>query len=392
MTATQKHNVPKLRFPEFLNNLKDIAFASVIDSTLYGPRFNANDYDPNGNVKTIRGTDVGLNGEIKYDQVPTALLDTKTVDSHKLCEGDLVMITTADCGVTGVFRSQNVEYISSAYAVRIRLNQLGDSFYFKFFFQTNIAKSEISRFVRKATVSNLPGSDVLKIKVRLPKLNEQKKIASFLSAVDSKIEQLSKKKELLEQYKKGMIQKIFGQEIRFKDDNGNSFPDWGNKRLEDVATTSTGDSNREDSGLDGEFAFFDRSEDIRTSNRYLFDGEAVIVAGEGQSFPPKYFFGKFDLHQRAYAIMKFKNVIGRFIFYYLRANPNYFLSQAVGSTVKSLRLPMFNNMPLFLPKEEDEQQKIADFLSSLDNKIDLITEELSNAQNFKKALLQQMFI
>ena len=116
------------------------------------------------------------------------------------------------------------------------------------------------------------------------------------------------------------MQKIFSQELRFKDENGNEFPRWEVKKLGEIAKITTGSSNREDSNLDGEYTFFDRSQDIRSSNRYLFDAEAIIVPGEGQVFVPKYFKGKFDLHQRTYAIMDFKDIDGIFLFYSISYN------------------------------------------------------------------------
>jgi type I restriction enzyme S subunit len=209
--------------------------------------------------------------------------------------------------------------------------------------------------------------------------------------VDSKIEQLSKKQELLGEYKKGSMQQIFSQAIRFKADDGSEFPDWEEKKLRDVAKITTGSSNREDSGLDGQYTFFDRSEDIRTSDRYLFDGKAVIVAGEGSRFPPKYFEGKFDLHQRTYAIMEFVEANSKYIFYFVDKQKNYLLRYAVGSTVKSLRLPIFQKMPVSLPSLP-EQTKIANFLSSIDNKIEQVGGQLDKSKQFKKALLQQMFV
>ena len=249
-------------------------------------------------------------------------------------------------------------------------------------------------FLRRAngsTFLEISKSEIKKIPLCVPDIREQQKIAAFLSAVDTKIEQLSRKQSLLEQYKQGMMQKLFSQAIRFKDEDGRDYPDWEEKKLADVSEIKTGESNRTDSDLTGKYAFFDRSKDARASDRYLFDCEAVIVAGEGQEFVPRYFVGKFDLHQRSYAIMNFTAVVGKYIFFVMSQKNAYFLSQAVGSTVKSLRLPMFKNMPLDLPCVK-EQQKIANFLSAIDRKIELVAKQVEQARFFKQGLLQQMFI
>ncbi len=261
-----------------------------------------------------------------------------------------------------------------------------------FIFQYLIRQyEEIRGMSNEGGQKNLSGSIVKNISLHFPELLEQKKIASFFSAVDKKISLLTKKHELLIQYKKGVMQKIFSQEIRFKDKGGKDFPEWGYVKLEDIAYSTTGSSNRVDSSLDGQYTFFDRSVDIRTSDKFLFDCEAIIVGGEGQSFIPKYFVGKFDLHQRAYAIKDFKNCDGKYIYYHIDHFRNYFLSKAVGSTVKSLRLPMFNDMPIGLPSI-DEQKKISAFLTNLDEKIATSFSLLKLCKQYKQGLLQQMFI
>lgn len=176
-------------------------------------------------------------------------------------------------------------------------------------------------------------------------------------------------------------------EIRFKGFE----EDWKENDLGKISKITTGNSNRQDSGEDGEYTFFDRSEDIRKSNIYLFDCEAIIIGGEGSEFIPKYFTGKFDLHQRAYAIMNFNDVNGKFLYYYIYLNRQYFLNQAVGSTVKSLRLPMFQNMPIKLSKNLNEQTKIGNYFKELDSLILNSKLKIKKLNNIKKAMLDKMF-
>jgi type I restriction enzyme S subunit len=224
-----------------------------------------------------------------------------------------------------------------------------------------------------------------------PSIFEQTKIANFLTAIDDRITQLTQKVDGLEQYKKAVMQQIFSQKLRFKDEKGRALGAWDSVLLGELCKITTGKSNREDSSLIGEYTFFDRSQDIRTSDIFLFDCEAVIVAGEGQDFIPKHFIGKFDLHQRTYAIIGFNGNYGRYIFYYITYFRKYFLSQAVGSTVKSLRLPMFEKMPIKLPCRA-EQEKIAGFLGAVDEKLAQAKAKLDAVKQYKQGLLQQMFV
>jgi len=237
---------------------------------------------------------------------------------------------------------------------------------------------------------NLSAGIIKTFSVPVPPLPEQKKIAQILSTWDKAITTTEQLLANSEQQKKVLMQQLLTGKKRLLDDNGVRFSgEWEKVMLGDISHITTGSSNREDSSLDGAYTFFDRSEDIRTSSRFLYDGEAVIVAGEGQDFVPKYFKGKFDLHQRTYAIMDFKNTFGKFLYYYIGYYRHYFLSQAVGSTVKSLRLPMFTKMPINLPPIK-EQQKIAAVLSSADEEIDSLEQKIEALKQEKKALMQQL--
>lgn len=235
------------------------------------------------------------------------------------------------------------------------------------------------------SMKNITQSELLSIKVAIPPSAEQKKIAQILSTWDNAITTTEQLLANSQQQKKALMQQLLTGKRRFAEFGGK----WKQTFLGEITKITTGSSNRQDSHMNGKYTFFDRSEDIRTSDTYLFDGEAVIVPGEGQDFVPKYFVGKFDLHQRTYAIMNFESCYGKFIYYAIYHFRGHFLSQAVGSTVKSLRLPMFQKMSLLLPSIE-EQQKIADVLSASDREIETLQKKLACLKQDKKALMQQL--
>ena len=247
-------------------------------------------------------------------------------------------------------------------------------------------KSNFWKQVTGIKVYGISKENLSKLKLLLPPLPEQEKIAGILSCWDDGIEKLSALIEKKKIQKKALMQQLLTGKHRLKGFSTS----WHEVKLGDISKISTGESNREDSSLNGKYTFFDRSQDVRTSNRYLFDGEAIIVAGEGQDFIPKYFVGKFDLHQRSYCIMNFKNIFGKFLFFLLNLNKNYFLQQAVGSTVKSLRLPMFFKMKLYVPSDLAEQKAIAEILSKADEEIELLNKKLEAFKQEKKALMQQL--
>ena len=251
-------------------------------------------------------------------------------------------------------------------------------------------RTDLIRRVGGSALQEISLTELRKVKSLVPPLAEQQKIAQILSTWDKAIAVTEQLLANSQQQKKALMQQLLTSKKRLLDENGVRFEgEWEEVLLGDIAKITTGISNRQDSNLNGEYTFFDRSEDIRTSNIYLFDCEAVIVPGEGQDFVPKYFVGKFDLHQRTYAIMDFISHDGKFLFYAIHYFRSYFLSQAVGSTVKSLRLPMFQKMKISLP-ELAEQQKIAKVLSTADQEIEALQRKLDGLQQEKKALMQQL--
>ena len=383
--------VPKLRFkdengqefPEWRNK-KIGRLTKVFDGTHATPKYVKKGI-PFYSVESVTNNDF-INTKFISEEV--YIKENKRV---KLERDDILMTRIGSVGIV-----KHIDWdVNASFYVSLALLKKSKEFYSPFlcfYIQSSFFQKELwKRMLHVAFPKKINLGDIGKCFVNLPCDAEQQKIASFLSSVDDKISRLEKKKTLLETYKRGIMQKIFTQELRFKDENGEEFAEWVEKRLGEISFITTGKSNRSSSGIADKYTFFDRSDDIRTSSIYLFDTEAIIMPGEGSEFSPKYFVGKFDLHQRAYAVMNFKDTSGKFLFYYVEQHKSYFLKYAVGSTVKSLRLPIFDNMLVRLPCKF-EQQKIASFLSRIDKKIEITSTQIEKTREFKKGLLQQMFV
>lgn len=170
---------------------------------------------------------------------------------------------------------------------------------------------------------------------------------------------------------------------------------WPIVLMGDLCSIQSGKSDTKDAVADGPYAFFDRSKTVKRSNRFLRDCEALIIPGEGTEFLPRHFIGKFDLHQRAYALFDFSPRLEvRYLYYFLHHVADYFPRVAVGATVKSLRLRHFQNLPVRLALPEEQRRLVA----ILDEAFEAIAtakanteKNLQNAQALFAGHLQAVF-
>lgn len=161
--------------------------------------------------------------------------------------------------------------------------------------------------------------------------------------------------------------------MRFKKPNGEYYSKWINTFLGRISDIGTGNKDLKDSVKNGEYPFFVRSAKMERINTYSYDGEAILIPGDGKIGEVYHYInGKFDYHQRVYKISDFdENVLGKFVYYYLKKNfLRHALKYSAKATVDSLRLPIIKEMKIKAPSIE-EQEKIASFLSEVDRKIDI---------------------
>ena len=213
--------------------------------------------------------------------------------------------------------------------------------------------------------------------------SERVKISELFRLLDERIATQNKIIDKLQSLIKGINCKIFASI------QGNEY------RLGDIATITNGNSNVQDASVEyriGLYPFFDRSEDVKYLPTFLFDKESIIYPGEGTEFMPRYYKGKFALHQRCYAICDFNEVVNpQFLYFFLKTQNSYFIKNAVGSTVPSLRLDTFQKLKVVIPSKET-QYSISSLLSVLEQKIDVENNSMKMLLCQKRYLLRQMFI
>ncbi|CAG9239489.1 putative Type I site-specific deoxyribonuclease [Paraburkholderia caribensis] len=228
-----------------------------------------------------------------------------------------------------------------------------------------------------------------RIPCALPPIHEQRTIATALSDVDvllaSLDELLAKKRDI----KQATMQQLLTGKQRLPGFSG----DWAIKRLGDLAHIKTGSRNNEDKREDGEYPFYVRSEFVERIDTYSYDCEAILVPGEGRIGSIfHYIQGRFDVHQRVYAITQFKpQISGRFIYYYLSKNFGAWAMQnTVKATVDSLRLPTFQTFEMRVPPTLGEQVAIVSVLSDMDVEITALEQKREKTRALKQGMMQEL--
>lgn len=235
--------------------------------------------------------------------------------------------------------------------------------------------------------------DLKKLSLSIPQLEEQEKIAIFFTTIDQKLNLLKEKKEKLEHYKKGVMQQIFSQKLRFKDDQGNEFPEWEDLLLGEIVNITTGKLDANAMSVDGKYRFYTCAKDYYFINKFAFDMEALLISGNGANVGYiHHYIGKFNAYQRTYVLGDFKNCNVIFLKYFLEKNlsTRILLEKKAGNT-PYIVLSTLTEMNIVLPSLP-EQEKIANFLSTLDAKINLVETQIKKTELWKKGLLQQMFV
>lgn len=248
------------------------------------------------------------------------------------------------------------------------------------------------------TITRIYNDDLRKLKINFPQLPEQQKISSFLSSVDEKIEKIKEKKKNLEEYKKWIMQKIFKQEIRFKDENWEEFGEWEEKKIWDIfevtrwyvlAMTELKENTDEFNKYPVYSSQTKRNWLAWYYKKFLYENAITWTTDWANAWDVKLRKWKFYCTNVCWVLLSNDWYVNLCISELLNTVTHKYVSYVWNPKLMN---NVMSNIKLKIPSSIEEQQKIADFLSGIDEKIEKVNEELGQIEEFKKGLLQGMFV
>lgn len=409
--------IPELRFPEFHDEWTEKKLDNISKISSGGtPNRSIRPYW-NGNIPWITTSLIDFNIIDKAEEYITE--EGLSNSSAKLFPKETILMAMYGQGKTrGKVAILNLEASTNQACAAITLKKDVNTI---FVFQYLIKKYErVRNTANDGGQKNLSAGLIKSIKISIPNLPEQQKIATFLTSIDERIQFLEKKKSRLEAYKKGVMQKLFSQQIRFKDDAGNDFPDWEEKRLGEIGEFKTSSVDKK---IDDNLPLVNlvnymnvyrheiisnetkvnlmqvsatqtqlNSNDLKKGD-ILFTPSSETPSDIGHSVV---IFEDLENTLYSYHLMRFRPAIEIALTYaHYFCNIPSVLKQisrfATGSTRFTISVESFSKVQVALPSLP-EQKKIASFLTSIDKSIESIEKEIEGTTVFKKGLLQKMFV
>jgi type I restriction enzyme, S subunit len=411
MNKKVKKNTPQVRFAEFSESLEPKYLGEMLN---FKNGINADKSQYGQGIKFINVLDIINKDPIYYDSI-IGYVDITDQEFQKsdVQYGDVLFQRSSEireeAGQSNIYLDKTRNATFGGFVIRGRPKKAKfNPIYFNYLLKTDAVRKEITDRSGGSTRFNI-GQDSLS---QIPILvcvspAEQEKIANFLGAIDTRLTQLRRKHELLQTYKQAVIQKIFSQQIRFKRNRGNSFPDWEEKKLGLFLH-----EHQERVCADTDLPIYSSSrQGLRPQKEYFADRE-LDNEGEYKVVPNKYFVyrlmsddltfrfninetGKSIAASREYPVFTTTAQLdSNFLFYKLNFSQDFSrfaIEQKRGGTRTRLYYKTLSSWKTSFPTIK-EQEKIADFLISIDQKIEAVAKQIDLTEQFKKGLLQKMFV
>ena len=402
---------PLLRFTEFTDDWEETTLENLAEvergKFSVRPRNDPRYFDgemPFVQTGDVAGSDMYLKG---YSQT----LNADGIKVSKVFPADTILITiAANIGDTTITRYA-VACPDSVVAIQSKKDKANTIFLKNLIdLQKEVLDSQATQNAQK----NINLQVLKPLELFAPSIEEQTKIASFLSNVDEKISQLTQKHQLLSQYKQGMMQKLFSQQVRFKADDGSEFGEWENKPLSELSEKAMYGMNASATEYDGlnkylritdicEISHKLKRDNLTSPNaeleeKYKLGYGDLLFARTGASVGKSYLYSVDDgIAYFAGFLIKFSLKLDLVNPYFLFAQTltldfdKWVITNSMRSGQPGINAEEYSSYIFKVPCLE-EQTKIANFLSAIDQKIEVVAQQIEQAKLWKKGLLQQMFV
>ncbi|WP_270369889.1 restriction endonuclease subunit S [Megamonas funiformis] len=418
-------NVPKLRFKEFTDKWQKVPL-NLFTNIYGGYAFKSeNLLNYKAKYQVIKMGNVN-NNTLNLEKNPSYLNTISQKELPYLLEkNDIILTLTGtfgkkDFGYSYQIKNETNLLLNQRLAVFKITNSNYSANFLKYILLNNTFLNKFFRFSVGGTgnQANVSIQDIKSFKIPFPKLEEQNKIANFLTTVDKKITNLENTIISLENQKKGLLQQIFSQKLRFKDKNGNNYPNWEKKKLGDIATLKNGISKSNEAFGHGKkfinlqdifnksyifndnYSLVDVTEKELSENN-LLKGDVLFVRSsvkrEGVGLPCVIMENLIDTVYSGFIIRCRFNINENIYLHYKKycflefSFRKALLKKSSSSANTNINQDNLSKLYVNLPCLE-EQTKIADFLSAFDRKLDNQKAQLEHWKQIKKGLLQQMFV
>ncbi len=385
--------VPKLRFPEFYGNWEKKKINEIAEKINSGktPLGGETVYTENG-VTFIRSQNINDDKLLLDNVVYIPEEINKGMKNSVVKPNDILLnITGASLGRSCVVPENFTIGNVNQHVCIVRLDEENNPNFIQSFFSSFKGQIIFQSLQTGSGREGLNFESIKGIKINLPSLPEQQKIASFLTSVDERLTLLAQQKEKLELYKKGVMQQIFSQKLRFKDENGNNYPDWEEKKLGEICEKKS--SNISANTLEknqGKFKIYGATGFLKNVDFYQEENEYISIVKDGAGV------GRILLCDAKSSVLGtldkiFPKLKIDIYFLFTTLENIDFTKYSTGSTIPHIYFKDYSKENIKIPCLE-EQQKIASFLSAIDIQIEGVSKKIAQTKMFKKGLLQQMFV
>lgn len=410
----EKKLVPEIRFPDFKSKWWEIQLSDLFT---FKNGINATKEDYGSGYKFINVLDIIQNDYITHDRIIGSVnIDEDQFINNIVEYGDILFQrsseTREEVGQTNVYLDEETPATFGGFVIRGKKKTDYSPEFMNSLLKTSRSRKEITSKSGGSTRYNVGQNTLSEVSIFTTVIEEQQKIAFFLSSVDERIQLLEKKKESLEDYKKGIMQKIFSQEIRFKDEDGNDYPDWEKKKLGELCKKAQSGGTPKSTVKEyynGNIPFLAIS-DMTLQGKYLLkttktisqkgieNSSSWIVPTNSLIYSMYASVGFVSINKielaTSQAVMNIILVDGidlEYVYYFLTNLQSHIYKYIETGTQGNINAQIVKNLSIRLPISA-EQQKIASFLSSIDESIEQVAQQIEHSKTYKKGLLQKMFV